>query len=164
MLRIILAFFLISISQLFVTCKTTKVQEPITVSEIPYFTLYTLDSQRFTKESFDTKRTKLILYFNSECEHCEKQAKWLSKDIELLSDLEMVFVSFEEMNAIKKFRDLYNFNQKNVKFLQDARLTFSNIFEVESFPSILIYNKKGRLIHKFEGETKVEKLLEFIPN
>ena len=132
------------------------------IIEIPYFTFYTLDSQRFTKESFDNTRTKFILYFNSECSHCEKQAKWLSKEIELFSHLEMIFISFEEMDAIKKFRDTYKFTQKNITFLQDTRLTFSNKFDVESFPSILIYTKKGELIHKFEGETKVEKILKYI--
>ena len=147
------------------SCKITQNSTATTIAkEIPYFTFYKLNSQRFTKESFDDKRTKFILYFNSECEHCEKQAKWISKEIELFSHLEMVFVSHEEMNAIKRFRDLHNFNQENITFLQDARLTFFNKFGTETFPSILIYNKKGELIQNFEGETKVEKLLEFIPN
>lgn len=130
--------------------------------EIPYFTFYTLDSQRFTKDSFDKERTKLILYFNSECDHCAKQAKWLSEDIESFSNIELTFISHEEMEAIKNFRDKHNFIQENITFLQDARLTFSDKFGVETFPSILLYNKKGKLIHIFEGETKVEKILEFL--
>lgn len=148
----------------FVFCQCTSSKKPIVEAskEIPYFTFYTLDSQRFTKDSFDSKRTKLILYFNSECDHCEKQAKWLSEDIDAFSDLELTFISFEEMGAIKSFRDTHNFHQKNITFLQDARLTFSDKFGVESFPSILLYSKKGKLIHKFEGETKVEKILEFL--
>ncbi len=157
-----ISLFIPIILLVFSNCKTTQNSSVTIAEEIPYFTFYTLDSERFTKENFDNKRTKLILYFNSECDHCEKQAKWLSKDIELFSELEMVFVSFEEMNAIKNYRDLHYFNQKNITFLQDARLTFSDKFNVETFPSILIYNKKGKLIHKFEGETKVDKLLPYI--
>lgn len=130
--------------------------------EIPYFTFYTLDSQRFTKDNFDKERTKLILYFNSECDHCAKQAKWLSEDINAFSDLELTFISFEEMEAIKTFRDKHKFLQKNITFLQDARLTFSDKFGVETFPSILLYTKKGKLIHKFEGETKVAEILEYL--
>ena len=157
-LFLILPFFIFVLSQ----CTSTKKSVVDASKEIPYFTFYTLDSQRFTKDSFDDKRTKLILYFNSECDHCEKQAKWLSEDIEAFSDLELTFVSFEEMEAIKAFRDKYNFNQNNITFIQDSRLTFSDKFGVESFPSILLYTKKGKLIHKFEGETKVEKILECI--
>jgi len=132
-------------------------------SEIPYFTFYTLDSQRFTKDSFDDTRLKFIMYFNSECDHCQKQAKWLSKEIESFSHLEMVFVSFEEMDAIKGFKKHYNFTQKNITFLQDTRLTFADKFKVESFPSILIYSKEGKLLRKYEGQTKVSDLLKFMP-
>ena len=143
------------------SCKTQKANVNAS-EEIPYFTFYTLDAQRFTKDSFDNKRTKLILYFNSECDHCEKQAKWLSNDIHLFSDLELTFVSFEEMTAIRTFRDKHNFLQKNITFLQDSRLTFSNKFGVETFPSILLYSKKGRLIHVFDGETKVDEILGYL--
>ncbi|MDT0553244.1 peroxiredoxin family protein [Urechidicola vernalis] len=142
-------------------CKTQK-PEVIAVKEIPYFTFYTLNSERFTKDSFDKKRTKLILYFNSECDHCAKQAKWLRKEIDLFSDLELTFISFEEMSAIKAFRDKHDFTQPNITFLQDARLTFANKFGVGEFPSILLYSKKGKLIHKFEGETRVENIIPYM--
>ncbi len=137
-----------------------------TSKTIPYFTFYTIDSQRFTQDSFDDTRTKLILYFNSECDHCQKQGKWLSKGIEkypIFETLEMVFVSYEEMASIKNYRDTYNFNQENITFLQDARLTFSDKFGVETFPSILIYSKEGKLIKVFEGEIKASEIIAFIP-
>lgn len=162
MKKVNISLWLSLVFLMFNSCKTSQKTTTTATKEIPYFTFYTLDSQRFTKENFDDKRTKFIFYFNSECDHCEKQAKWLSKEIERFSHLEMVFISFEEMDAINNFRDTYNFTQKNITFLQDTRLTFSNKFDVESFPSILIYNKKGELIKKFEGETKVEKILKYI--
>lgn len=145
----------------FTSCKTQKNQIEA-AKEIPYFTFYTLNSERFTKDSFDNERTKLILYFNSECDHCEKQAKWLRKEIHQFSDLELTFISFEEMSAIKAFRNELDFTQKNITFLQDARLTFADKFGVGRFPSILLYTKKGKLIHKFEGETKVEAILAYL--
>ncbi len=162
MKKVNISLWLSLVFLMFNSCKTSQKTTTTAAKEIPYFTFYTLDSQRFTKESFDDKRTKFILYFNSECDHCEKQAKWLSKEIELFSQFEMVFISFEEMGAIRGFRDLHDFTQENITFLQDSRLTFSDKFGVESFPSILLYTKKGKLIHKFEGETKVEKILPFL--
>ncbi len=146
----------------FYNCKTTQKTTVEAAKNIPYFTFTTLDGKRFTKDSFDRERIKFIYYFNSECEHCEKQGSWLAKDISTLDNLEVVFISFEEMDAIKNYRDKYNFNRDNITFLQDSRLTFSDKFGVEKFPSILIYNKKGKLIQKFEGETKVKDLLKYI--
>lgn len=145
-----------------ISCKTTKTPTVKAAKEIPYFTFTTLDNHRFIKDDFDKVRTKLILYFNSECDHCEKQAKWLSQEIDSFNDLELTFISFEEMDAIKGYRDKYDFNRKNITFLQDSRLTFSDKFGVGKFPSILIYTKDGKLVKKFEGETRVKDILPFI--
>ncbi|MFK5879154.1 MAG: thioredoxin-like domain-containing protein [Flavobacteriaceae bacterium] len=163
-LRHIVSF--IFLMTLFISCKPSQQTIVKATEEIPYFTFYTLDQQRFTKDSFDTERTKFILYFNSECDHCQKQARWLKKGIQenqtAFKQLEMIFISFEEMSMIKGYRDKYQFTQNNITFLQDSRLTFADKFGVGSFPSILIYSKEGKLIKKFEGETKVEDLLPFI--
>ncbi len=145
------------------SCKTTQETGIEAAKEIPYFTFTTLDNHRFIKDNFDKTRTKLILYFNSECEHCEKQGKWLSESIDSFNHLELTFISFEEMDAIKNYRDKYKFNRENITFLQDTRLTFSDKFGVGNFPSILLYTKKGKLIKKFEGETRITTILPFIP-
>jgi thioredoxin-related protein len=102
------------------------------------------------------------MYFNSECDHCQKQASWIANDIEAFKNFEITFISYEEMEAIKSFRDKHNFNQDNITFVQDSRLTFSDKFGVETFPSILFYTKDGKLINKFEGQTKVKEILEHI--
>ncbi len=149
---------------LFNSCKTTSKTTIEAAKKIPYFTFTTLDNHRFTQDDFDKTRTKFILYFNSECEHCIKQAKWLSKDIHYFNDLELTFISFEEIDAIKKYRDNFNFNKKNITFLQDTRLTFTDKFGVKTFPSILLYTKKGKLIKKFEGETKAKDIIPYITN
>lgn len=143
-------------------CKSSQNINSEVSKTIPYFTFATLDGKPFVKDSFDTVRTKFIFYFNSECEHCQKQGEWLSKDIDVFKNLEMVFISYEEIDAIKNYRDKYNFNQENITFLEDLRLTFSNLFGAETFPSILIYSKDGKLIKAFRGETKVNEILEFI--
>ena len=158
----VLIFFCVFLMTLS-SCKSTQKTTIEAAKEIPYFTFTTLDNHRFGKDDLDKVRTKLILYFNSECEHCEKQGKWLSESIDSFSHLELTFVSFEEMDAIKSYRDTYKFNQENITFLQDTRLTFSDKFGVENFPSILLYSKNGKLIKKFEGETRVKDILPFIP-
>lgn len=144
------------------SCKTTQKTTVNTVKKIPYFTFTTLNNKRFTQDDFDKTRTKLIFYFNSECEHCEKQGKWLSQKIDAFKNLEVTFISFEEIEAIKKYRDKFNFNKKNITFLQDTRLTFSYKFGAETFPCILLYTKKGKLIKKFEGETKIKEIIPYI--
>mgnify|MGYP002639971075 CR=1 FL=1 len=158
----------IFLTTLFISCKPSQQTIVKATEEIPYFTFYTLDQQRFVKDSFDTERIKFIMYFNSECDHCQKQARWLRKGLQenltSFKDLEMIFISFEEMSMIKEYRDKYQFTQSNITFLQDSRLTFADKFGVGSFPSILIYTKEGKLIKKFEGETKIEEVLPFISN
>ena len=142
-------------------CKSNMTTVQAT-ENIPYFTFTSLDNTRFTQDNFDKSRTKFIMYFNSECDHCQKQASWLAQDIDAFKDFEITFISYEEMDAIKAFRNKYNFKRDNITFVQDSRLTFSDKFGVETFPSILFYSKDGKLIKKFEGETKVQEILEHI--
>jgi len=146
----------------FSSCKSTQKVNIEIAKKIPYFSFATLDRKPFVKDDLDTVRTKLIFYFNSECDHCQKQGKWLSKEIDIFKDLEMIFISYEEKDAIRKYRDKHNFSQENITFLEDYRLTFSNLFGAETFPSILIYSKKGKLIKAFKGETKVNEISKFI--
>ncbi|GAB1307770.1 hypothetical protein KH5_04530 [Urechidicola sp. KH5] len=133
---------------------------------IPYFTFYKLNKEPFVRDSISNSLKKLFFYFNSECNHCQKQAKWLSRRMnsnpELYKNLQMIFVSFEEMNAIAAFKEKYNFNKNNCIFLQDSRVTFDDKFEVNSAPSILIFSKDNKLIKKFEGEVKMNILLPYI--
>lgn len=133
---------------------------------IPYFTFYKLNKEPFVRDSISSSQKKLFLYFNSECNHCQKQAKWLSKGMQLnpnvFKNLQLIFVSFEEMSAISAFKDKYNFTQANCVFLQDSRVTFDDKFDVNSFPSILIYSKDNTLIKKFEGEVKVDRIIDYL--
>jgi|TARA_B110000238_G_scaffold200277_2_gene249840 thiol-disulfide isomerase/thioredoxin len=154
------SFLIFSICILFSITNCKTIQKPIVKAAeyIPYFTFTTLENKRFTKENLDNTRTKLFYYFNSECEHCEKQGSWISKDIKLFEDLEVIFISFEEMDAIKGYQNKFNFVRDNITFLQDTRLTFSDKFGVGEFPSIILYTKGGKLIKKFEGETKVSEI------
>ncbi len=162
MKKFTLYILFISTSLSLINCKSTQNTSSEISKTIPYFTFATLDGKPFVKDSFDAVRTKFIFYFNSECDHCQKQGKWLSEEIEVFKDLEMVFISYEELEPIKNYRDKYNFYQENITFLEDTRLTFSNLFGAETFPSILIYSKKGELIKAFKGETKVSEIIEFI--
>jgi thioredoxin-related protein len=160
--KVSFSFFVICILFSITNCKT--IQKPIVkaAEDIPYFTFTTLENKRFTKENLDNTRTKLFYYFNSECEHCEKQGSWLSKDIDLFDNLEVIFISFEEMDAIESYKNKFNFERDNITFLQDTRLTFSDKFGVSEFPSIVLYTKNGKLIKKFEGETKVNEIVTTI--
>jgi thiol-disulfide isomerase/thioredoxin len=156
--KVSFSFFSICVLFSITNCKTVQKSIVKAAEEIPYFTFTTLDNKRFTKENLDTTRTKLFYYFNSECEHCEKQGSWISKDIEIFDNLEVIFISFEEMDAIKGYQNKFDFVRDNITFLQDTRLTFSDKFGVGEFPSIILYTKNGKLIKKFEGETKVSEI------
>lgn len=160
--KVSFSIFIICILFSITNCKTT--QKPIVkaAENIPYFTFTTLDNKRFTKENLDSTRAKLFYYFNSECEHCEKQGSWLAKDIQLFDNLEVIFISFEEMDAIQGYRNKFNFTRDNITFLQDTRLTFADKFGVGEFPGIILFTKDGKLIKKFEGETKVNEIIASI--
>ncbi|REH46350.1 hypothetical protein C7448_10820 [Tenacibaculum gallaicum] len=54
-------------------------------------------------------------------------------------------------------------NQKNVTFLEDTKAKFATIFDVNSIPYIVVYNKNQQLVQRFKGATKIEDILKVIP-
>ena len=77
--------------------------------------------------------------------------------------MQLLFVSFEEKMAIQQFAKEYQLiNKENILFLEDRKGAFSELFDVNSIPYMVIYDENKKLLKKFKGATKVDKILEVL--
>lgn len=111
----------------------------------------------------NTNNPTIILFFNSECSHCQYEAEAIEQKLEAFKNVNLLFVSEEDEDKIKAFSKTYKLdNQAAIWWLQmkpkDVYNTFGNI----GVPHIWVYNKEGSLVKEFKGETKVEALLEWL--
>lgn len=131
------------------------------IKTIPPFSYSTINGEIFTNKDLKDNTPTLFLYFNSECEHCQSEALQIQENIAKFKKYQLVFVSFEEKYKIIAFAKKYKLDTyDNITFLFDKQVSFSTTFDVNSLPTMILYNMNKELIGKMKGQTKVETILK----
>lgn len=131
------------------------------IKTIPEFSYSNVNGENFTNENLKEHTPVIFIYFNTDCEYCNEETKMIQENIERFKNIQIIFISFENINLIKKFAQNYKLNHyDNIHFLHDAKATFSSTFDVTSLPCIVLYDKNQKLIEKIKGQTKPEILIK----
>ncbi len=97
----------------------------------------------------------MLIYFNSECQHCQWEIQELGENIAQFSSANIALVSLEPSDSAIQFLKKHSLQQYFVKTNPEHIMsTFSG-----GVPQIFIY-QGDKLQKKFRGEVKVEALLE----
>ncbi|MCH3883484.1 TlpA family protein disulfide reductase [Tenacibaculum aquimarinum] len=129
------------------------------IKTTPSFSFKTIENLVYTEKDLPNVPV-VFVYFNSECEFCKTEASKIQSRLTDFKNVQLVFVSFEKKETIESFASVYKLdNQENVLFLEDKKGLFSEIFDVNSIPYIVVYNKDKELLKKFKGATKVDDIL-----
>lgn len=147
-----------------ITCKINHKNEVAqNIKSIPVFSYQNINGKNFTNQSLKKETAVIFIYFNTECDYCINEAQMIKENITQFKDLQLVFVSFENLELIKKFAQKHQLTTyDNVYFLSDNKVSFSTTFDSQSMPSMILYNKKHQLIEKIKGQTKASTLLKKI--
>jgi len=128
------------------------------VNDLPTMVLKELDgSSIFTKE-LSPDRIILIL-FQPDCDHCQREARQIKENIGAFADYSLYFISADSLNEINNFSITYALNDiSTIHFAQaDVQSILDNFGPIPA-PSLYIYSA-GKLIAKFNGETKIDEIL-----
>jgi len=140
-----------------------KNQVAKTLQTIPKFSFKTLENEEFTNTNLKSNTATVFIYFNSECDFCQHEAQSISEHLEQFKEIQLLFVSTEDIETIKAFAKTYNLlTQQNITFLHDSTYTFSNRFDANAIPYILIYNKSQELVKKHKGQLNPDAILKLI--
>ncbi len=141
---------------------TAQKKKEITANtqQLPNFKATQLDKHIFASNELPNKPT-VIVFFNTECEHCQYEAKEIAQHRAAFEGINLLMISSEETSKIKAFITKYqliNF----VKPLQMDIKTMVDTFGAVSIPTIFIYDKDHQLIKQYKGETKVASIIKHI--
>jgi peroxiredoxin len=105
----------------------------------------------------------ILIFYNPECDHCQREAEAIRKEIEQFRDHSIYFIAASPIETISQFaRDYDLTGYSNVVF---AKAEIPDVIrEMGSIgtPALFIYSKDKQLIKKFDGETKVEEIIKFL--
>lgn len=131
------------------------------IQSIPKFEFQNLNGVVFTLQNIKQNSQTLFVYFSSDCDYCNNEAQMIQDNINKFDKTQILFVSFESPNKIKKFAQQHQLNHyDNVTFLHDNKLTFATTFDVTSLPCLVLYDKNQKLIEKIKGQIKPETLVK----
>ena len=132
-----------------------------TIKTIPKFEFQNIDGFIFTQQNVKQNTPTLFVYYSSDCDYCNNEAQMIHENIHKFNKTQILFVSFETPNKIKKFAQQHQLNNyDNVTFLHDSKLTFATTFDVTSLPCLVLYDKNQKLIEKIKGQIKPENLVK----
>ncbi|MCF2443759.1 thioredoxin fold domain-containing protein [Dyadobacter sp. CY345] len=96
----------------------------------------------------------VLMYFSPDCEHCQDFTKALLKNYTVISNKQLVMITFQSMEMIKKFEKDYNLAAyPNIKIgTEGTSYLVQKYYQIRSFPYIAMYDKSGKHVRTFEGE------------
>jgi thioredoxin-related protein len=127
---------------------------------VPTFRLINIaDSSIFTKHNLKRKKATIIMMFSPDCEHCQEETKTLTANIHLFKKAQIIMVSPLDFNYMRQFYNEYKIaDYPNITMGRDPNYFLGTFFNVHSFPSFFLYNKKGKLVNKFIGGYSVQEI------
>ena len=120
-------------------------------SRLPNLHLTEVDGRPFTPTS--TKPVVLI-YFNSTCDHCQRQVAALEKGWQGFDDVSLVLMSVQPEDELSAFAAALSFPPTaDVNVVRCRPAEIAGAFGVLSLPQIFVYSREGNLLGLFAGET-----------
>ena len=164
-LKIIFPIFFIGMLSYFGFQILSKINHKKQIAEniktIPAFSFENVKGGFFSEKDIKTDKSTLFVYYNSECEHCNEEAKMIKDNITKFSNIQLIFISHEKPKEIIAFATKYKLNNYDtITFLSDTKMSFRNTFDVKNSPCLVLYNKDKQLIEKIKGQIKTETLIK----
>lgn len=129
-----------------------------TQSTIPDILLVKTDGSKVLTS--DIKGKSVIVLFQPDCDHCQREAKEIKEHLKAFEDYSMYFVSPAPMDEIAQFAEDYGFKEEdNIFFAYTDLMNILNSFGGVEIPSLYIYGEDKQLVKAFNGETPIGKIL-----
>lgn len=133
---------------------------PTVNNQMPAFVVTLTDnSQVFFK---DLTGKVLLVFFNPDCDHCQREAQLMSENKEVFRKYKVYFVTPDQMPVIAKFATDYNLIEPNFYFGRaDIPDVIKAVGPINSLPTFFVYDNQA-LVSRTEGELTIEKLISLL--
>jgi thioredoxin-related protein len=130
--------------------------------DIPPFTLTKVpDSSSFGKAALVKKKPVLIIYFSPDCDHCQQTTRQLIAQIDAFKDIQVIMASPLSYALIADFYTKYAIaSYPNIVMGHDEKFFLGSFYRISEYPTMFLYNKKGRFIKKLEGSIELQQVAD----
>lgn len=132
--------------------------------QLPAFKFYKVKSGiSFTNEDLPKGRKSAFILFDPSCGHCQTEASLLAKNYNKLKNINIYFVSMNDPALMANFLETFGkdlVGKPNVEVLYDRNQDFIQKIHVpKQFPANYVYTAEGKLQSYWDGEKKIDYIL-----
>ncbi|RDC63161.1 peroxiredoxin family protein [Adhaeribacter pallidiroseus] len=132
----------------------------VAANDLPNLPLLKPDQTRISTK--DLKGKTIIIFFEPDCEHCQREANEMQGHLPAFANYNVYFVSPAPMDQMQQFFMKYNLSGPNISFAQTPNSSLLQEFGPIPAPSVFIYSEKGKLVKAFKGETPMANILPLL--
>jgi thiol-disulfide isomerase/thioredoxin len=131
-------------------------------NSFPTFSLLRTDSTSFSTDNLPKNKPVVLVYFSTECGHCQLEAQELSKSMDKFKEVTFLFVGFHHsVSEIKTFGEKYGLSKfNNIWLCKEAKFFLISYYYIEFTPFIAIYDSNKKFVKEFRNGAKPEELAE----
>lgn len=152
---------------LLVSCHTRPNQKKLSsIMKLPAFRVISIDSCKcINTEYIATGSPSIFIYFDPDCEHCQRETKSILAHIDQLRKANLYWITNGDLTELKQFCQNFRLDTfKNVMIGRDYEYTFYRAFLPPSTPYIAIYNSHKSLVRLYKGEPDLNSIVAAIRN
>jgi thiol-disulfide isomerase/thioredoxin len=151
-----LAYFSVA---LLLTTKTSS-------QTIPPFKMVLSDNTISTANDLPKGKPVVLIYFDPDCDHCQKLMTALFKKINDFKKAEIVLVTFKTTGDVVAFEKKYNTKKySNIKVGTEGTSFYLRMYYgLMTMPFTALYDKNRNLNYSYRKETPVDDLLKRLKN
>lgn len=161
----VLAVICLIVVVLLICCKKTR-QGTDFCMMLPDISALSYDGNLFELDKLDKAKTTIVFFFSPECDHCEEEIKEILSRKPLLEnkDIRWIFITMDVLkDELGVFLESYPIDKmSNAYVLLDNSLFYHSLFEAPGSPSVFIFDKSGRLVHKIVGGFNINILMQWL--
>lgn len=125
----------------------------VRASELPRLSLTTLDGNAFL---IPEGEPVVLVYFNSTCDHCQRQLEAMRKESSQLEGTTIVLMSAQSLEDLRAYFN--GVDQGNFNVVHVSPEQVSEKFGVLALPQIFVFGADHQLLDLFTGETDPKKI------
>ena len=129
---------------------------------IPPFKMTLSNNKIFNAVNLPKGKPLVLIYFDPDCDHCQKLMAELFKKINSFKKVEMVLITFKSVTEVAAFEKKYTTSKyANMKVGTEGTLFYlKNYYKLVKMPFIALYDSKGNYNFSYREETPVDDLIK----
>jgi thiol-disulfide isomerase/thioredoxin len=153
------ALFCFSVASLFSSATFSQ-------SSLPPFKMYLSNNSVFSATELPKKKPVMVIYFDPDCDHCQKLMNNLFKKINSFKKAEIVMVTFKPVEEVAVFEKKYkthNYSNVNVG-TEGTSYQLRNYYKLTNMPFTALYDKDQKLNSSYGQDISVDELIKRLQN